>query len=87
VVRLEKGSGNCLSMLINGLPAPSYRISRSPTQNGGFMLESCWVLYASWPLPRRGLEPRLEDGALTVDCDAQAEEADSYNDAVLAGGG
>jgi hypothetical protein len=41
---------------------PPYIVSRF--HNWGFMMQSCWVLYASFPLPPRGAEPLLEDAAL-----------------------
>eukprot|EP00472_Partenskyella_glossopodia_P014556 CAMPEP_0197519682 /NCGR_PEP_ID=MMETSP1318-20131121/4955_1 /TAXON_ID=552666 /ORGANISM="Partenskyella glossopodia, Strain RCC365" /LENGTH=169 /DNA_ID=CAMNT_0043070811 /DNA_START=381 /DNA_END=890 /DNA_ORIENTATION=- len=57
---------------------PSYISSRHP-ENWGFIMESCWVLWTSFPMPLRGLDKYLEDRSLSVKVNDQLEEVHSYN--------
>jgi len=43
-----------------------YILKRSPTDNWGFTLESCWGYYTSWEMPKIGECPELEDEQLQV---------------------
>jgi len=56
---------------------PPYIVSRY--RNGGFIMQSCWVVYTSFPLPPLGACPDLEDAALDVTTDTMSTEAMRYN--------
>ncbi|KAA8492791.1 hypothetical protein FVE85_9063 [Porphyridium purpureum] len=56
---------------------PCYIVSRHP--NWGFILQSCWVLHTSFPMPHRGTDAFLEDENLTVTVEQQKDEANEYN--------
>lgn len=45
--------GSYVRLTVAGRDVPTYAIRRSPNQNWGFVMESCWGLYASFPLPPR----------------------------------
>ena len=45
-------------------------------------MQSCWVLYTSFPMPARGTDADLEDDALDVTVTTQAHEAQAYNTGV-----
>lgn len=38
---------------VGGRDVPTYIVQRSPTQNWGFVMENCWGVFASFPLPLR----------------------------------
>jgi hypothetical protein len=38
---------------VRGRDVPTYIVQRSPTQNWGFVMENCWGVFASFPLPLR----------------------------------
>lgn len=48
-------------------------------KNWGFLLESCWVFYTSFPLPPRGACLDLEDTALDITTETMKQEAMRYN--------
>jgi len=48
-------------------------------KNWGFLLESCWVFYTSFPLPPRGACLDLEDTALNITTETMKQEAMRYN--------
>eukprot|EP00930_Biecheleria_cincta_P050362 TRINITY_DN35517_c0_g1_i1.p1 TRINITY_DN35517_c0_g1~~TRINITY_DN35517_c0_g1_i1.p1 ORF type:complete len:302 (+),score=22.98 TRINITY_DN35517_c0_g1_i1:38-943(+) len=53
-------------------------VCRRHEPNWGFVLESCWAIYTSFPMPARGAEPLLEmDSEITGDM--QQAEIDAYN--------
>jgi len=56
---------------------PPYIVSRY--KNGGFIMQSCWVVYTSFPLPPMGAALDLEDSALDVTTDVMSTEAMRYN--------
>ncbi|KAL0484002.1 pof1 [Acrasis kona] len=57
---------------------PTYCVSRVQ-KNWGFIMQSCWALSASFPLPLLGEDPELEDENLEVTVDRQQTEAFAYN--------
>jgi len=57
---------------------PSYVISRH-SRNWGFLMQSCWVLWTSFPMPAPGIDKFLDDGHLEVRVDDQIEEVHRYN--------
>lgn len=48
-----KPTGSYLRFSVAGREVPTYCVHRSPTSNWGFIMESCWGVYASFELPRR----------------------------------
>lgn len=49
----EKEIGSYLRISVAGREVPTYIVRRSPTKNWGFVMESCWGLFASFELPPR----------------------------------
>lgn len=49
----RQATGSYLRLQVSGRDVPTYVVRRSPTKNWGFILESCWGMYASFPLPPR----------------------------------
>lgn len=45
--------GSYIRFSVAGRDVPTYCVRRSPTNNWGFIMESCWGVYASFELPRR----------------------------------
>jgi hypothetical protein len=45
--------GSYVRISVGGRDVPTYSIRRSPTGNWGFVMESCWGLFASFGLPSR----------------------------------
>ena len=45
--------GSYLRFSVGGRDVPTYCVRRSPTKNWGFVMESCWGVYASFELPKR----------------------------------
>mmetsp|Transcript_4334 Transcript_4334/g.7878 ORF Transcript_4334/g.7878 Transcript_4334/m.7878 type:complete len:224 (-) Transcript_4334:113-784(-) len=50
--------GSYIRFQVGGREVPTYSCQRSPTQNWGFVMESCWGVLASFELPPRPREPR-----------------------------
>ena len=48
-------------------------------KNWGWVLDGCWSVSASFPLPPKGQDASLEDEALQVTVETQQEEAMAYN--------
>ena len=69
------GAGVRLS--VDGRPVPTYVASRH--RDWGWVLQSCWAVYASVALPRPGVDPALDDEGLGVTVASQWEEAVLYN--------
>lgn len=46
-------SGSYLRLTVDGRDVPTYVVHRSRTGDWGFVIESCWGVYSSTPLPRR----------------------------------
>ena len=61
--------GSYLRLSVGGREVPTYAIRRSPTGNWGFIMESCWGLYANFELPPlpRALRIGLEDSGASID--------------------
>lgn len=74
----ECGGHRTVQAVINGSRVPQYHISRHP-RNWGWIMQSCWVVYMSFEMPRPGVEPALDDDGLVVDVDSQRHEAAQYN--------
>lgn len=84
--------GSYIRFSVGGRDVPTYAVRRSPTGNWGFVLESCWGLYASFELPprvrnasrrRRRLRRTEEGGPLwidAVDSDEESENDDHYTE-------
>mmetsp|Transcript_22229 Transcript_22229/g.40379 ORF Transcript_22229/g.40379 Transcript_22229/m.40379 type:complete len:320 (+) Transcript_22229:191-1150(+) len=49
----RQATGSYIRLQVGGRDVPTYVVRRSPTNNWGFIMESCWGLYASFPLPPR----------------------------------
>ena len=47
--------------------------------NGGFIMQSCWVVYISFPMPPMGACAALEDAALDVTTETMSAEAMRYS--------
>jgi hypothetical protein len=45
--------GAYVRLNVGGRDVPTHVVHRSPTGNWGFVLENCWGVFASFPLPRR----------------------------------
>jgi hypothetical protein len=60
-----------------GRETPTKIIKRH--KNWGFVLDGCWSVSASFPLPPKGEDSSLEDDALPVTVETQQEEAMAYN--------
>lgn len=67
---------------INGQEVPVYVVRRHPG-TWGWIMESCWVLWTSWPMPLRGSSCptalELDDEKLPVTFVAQEMQAMSFN--------
>ena len=53
--------GSYIRLTVGGRDVPTYAVRRSPTQNWGFVMESCWGLYASFDLPRKPMDDDYDD--------------------------
>jgi hypothetical protein len=49
----QRPLGSYVRFTVAGRDVPTYSVRRSPNGNWGFVMESCWGLYASYPLPPR----------------------------------
>lgn len=49
----ERPRGSYIRISVAGRDVPTYCVRRSPTKNWGFIMESCWGVYASFELPKR----------------------------------
>lgn len=60
----HRPEGSYVRFTVAGRDVPTYSVRRSPNRNWGFVMESCWGLYASYPLPprRRKLLRRMGAG-------------------------
>ena len=45
--------GSYVRITVGGRDVPTYSVRRSPAGNWGFVMESCWGLFASFPLPSK----------------------------------
>lgn len=81
--------GAYIRITVGGRDVPTYVVRRSPNGNWGFILESCWGVYASFDLAPRGQGPssmtprrrlrRTRNGTLWVDVD-DSDNEDSVHD-------
>jgi F-box-like len=55
-----KPHGSYIRLSVAGRDVPTYCIYRSPTNNWGFIMESCWGVYASFELPKRPSRPQQQ---------------------------
>ena len=55
----QRPHGSYVRFNVGGRDVPTYAVRRSPTGNWGFVLESCWGVYASFELPPRQPTPVL----------------------------
>jgi hypothetical protein len=53
--------GSLIRAYISGREVPTYRVSRHP-ENWGFIMQSCWVMYTSWPMPSKAEEMESPGG-------------------------
>ena len=58
----DRPTGSYIRFSVRGREVPTYVCRRSPTDNWGFVMESCWGVYASFELP-----PRPRDGSSSSD--------------------
>lgn len=49
----SRPQGSYIRFSVAGRDVPTYCVHRSPTKNWGFIMESCWGVYASFELPKR----------------------------------
>lgn len=49
----RRARGSYVRFTVAGRDVPTYSVRRSPNGNWGFVMESCWGLYASFPMPPR----------------------------------
>ena len=80
---VRQATGSYLRLRVGGRDVPTYVVRRSPTNNWGFIMESCWGLYASFPLPPRPLNMQLRhippDGVRLVQVDTDTEDDNDAN--------
>jgi len=70
--------GQLLRLQVEDRCVPAYHISRhAPTW--GWVMQSCWGFYTSFPMPERGADPSLEDDAQSIDVQLQRREAFGFN--------
>jgi hypothetical protein len=59
-----------IRLTVAGRDVPTYIVHRSPTGNWGFLMENCWGVFASFPLPCKAKytapEPFMSDGMPTA---------------------
>ena len=49
----KRPEGSYLRFSVGGRDVPTYVVKRSPTNNWGFIAESCWGIYTSFRMPKR----------------------------------
>lgn len=73
--------GSHVQIRVDGMRVPTYVVSRH-APNWGWLMQSCWVLYTSFPMPAKGSDPSLEDTAFEMTVETQSREAQAYNTGV-----
>ena len=68
--------GESVRVVVDGRDVPTLRVARHPVHKG-FIMESCWALYTSFPMPALG--GGLDDGDLNIVPGDQADEVDAWN--------
>ena len=76
--------GSFVQLFVSGAKVPTYVVTRH-APNWGFLMQSCWVVYTSFKMPRRGDDPSLDDESLEISIETQLREARLFN--IGAGGG
>lgn len=73
---------------VMGREVPTYCIRRNK-RNWGWVMESCWVVWSSWPMPLYGSPgaEELDDGMLLVTFELQQQQATSFNTGLRSEGG
>jgi len=61
----NRPDGAYIRLTVGNRDVPTYVVRRSPTGNWGFLLESCWGLYASFELPRNRAAMEIGSDAIT----------------------
>jgi hypothetical protein len=69
--------GSYIRISIQGRDVPTYQVKRHDA-NWGFVLESCWGVFANFDLPRQGATT-LQDENLSLTNELQWREAFLYN--------
>jgi hypothetical protein len=72
------GSFIRMTLLQLGRETPTKVMFRHPG-NWGWIMDGCWHMSASFPLPALGTDPLMEDGALEMTVDSQQDEAMAFN--------
>ena len=54
----KRPEGSYLRFSVGGRDVPTYVVKRSPTNNWGFIAESCWGIYTSFRMPKRVKQSR-----------------------------
>jgi len=70
------GSSLRLTMADHPFPLPTYIVTRHT--NWGFILQNCWGIFTSFPMPPKGSDPMLEDEHMMNLNRAQEREAFWY---------
>jgi len=77
----EMPLGSLVRISRGGREFPTHYVSRYPP-NWGWIVQNCWGISASFPLPPQGACPELEDDgpyAQAVTCETEREEAFLFN--------
>mmetsp|Transcript_24478 Transcript_24478/g.37785 ORF Transcript_24478/g.37785 Transcript_24478/m.37785 type:complete len:328 (-) Transcript_24478:349-1332(-) len=77
----DRPTGAFVRLNVGGREVPTYVVRRSPTGNYGFILESCWGIYTSFTMPRRGASAELEED--WIKSKDQWREAFLYNNGAI----
>jgi hypothetical protein len=73
-------TGSYVRFSVGGRDVPTYSVRRSPVGNWGFVMESCWGIYASFELPPKAATT-TEDTATanTAGANVSARNSNNYN--------
>ena len=83
----RRAEGSYIRFTVAGREVPTYSVRRSPNGNWGFIMESCWGLYASFPLPPRKRRRLLRRTAAGEAAWIREEEDDDETDSSPSGEG
>ena len=76
--RTGSEQGSFIRHSVNGRDRPTQMISRHP-RNWGWIMQNCWSITCSFPLPLQGEDPDLDDDNLAVTVEDQQAEAMVFN--------
>ena len=62
--------GTFVRLTVGGRDVPTYVVRRSPTGNWGFVMESCWGIFANFDLPPRRVQVEGRTGRVAEDSSA-----------------